>query len=82
MHIRGEHAVRTWYTDGQQSLRRLTGSQGLVTGCSPHLACMPYLQQVNYTNSPNQAFVGSFVGPLYFTGVKAPTCRLLGAQQA
>ncbi len=35
------------------------------------------LQQLNYTSSPSQGFVGSFAGPLYFAGTAAPSCSVL-----
>jgi len=35
------------------------------------------LQQLNYTSSPGQGFVGSFAGPLYSAGTAAPSCSVL-----
>ena len=35
------------------------------------------LQQLNYTSSPSQGFVGSFAGPLYSAGTAAPSCSVL-----
>ena len=35
------------------------------------------LQQLNYTSSPSQGFVGSFAGPLYTAGTTAPSCSVL-----
>ena len=38
---------------------------------------MTALQQLNYTTSPSQAFVGSFYGPIYSPGVAEPSCSVL-----
>ncbi len=35
------------------------------------------LQQLNYTSSPSQGFVGSFAGPLYPAGTAAPICSVV-----